>query len=242
MDHDTHLMPSSTFEALKKLRKNGIRLFVATRRPPNNLKVIQDCFEFDGFLTSNGQYCFNHEVVIHEKYIEREDIRNLLPYINKNQIPVLFVEIKGNYSNIQNYCHDEAARSLNKEGYPIKAVNEIIESKIIQLMAYIDETKDSERLSYMPNCKSARWTSLFADIIPIDGGENKGIDQMIKHYQINLGEVMAFGDGNNDIDMLKHVGVGVAMGNANDLVKAASDFVTDTINDDGIFKALKNLN
>jgi hypothetical protein len=52
-------------------------------------------------------------------------------------------------------------------------------------------------------------------------------------------EVMAFGDGNNDIDMLKHVGVGVAMGNANDLVKAASDFVTDTINDDGIFKALK---
>lgn len=109
-------------------------------------------------------------------------------------------------------------------------------------MAYIDETKDSERLSYMPNCKSARWTSLFADIIPIDGGKNKGIDQMIKHYQINLGEVMAFGDGNNDIDMLKHVGVGVAMGNANDLVKAASDFVTDTINDDGIFKALKNLN
>ena len=229
-------MPSSTFEALKKLRKNGIRLFVATGRPPNNLKVIQDCFEFDGFLTSNGQYCFNHEVVIHEKYIEREDIRNLLPYINKNQIPVLFVEINGNYSNIQNYRLDEAARSLNKEGYPIKAVNEIIESKIIQLMAYIDETKDSERLSYMPNCKSARWTSLFADIIPIDGGENKGIDQMIKHYQ------MAFGDGNNDIDMLKHVGVGVAMGNANDLVKAASDFVTDTINDDGIFKALKNLN
>lgn len=87
----------------------------------------------------------------------------------------------------------------------------------------------------MPNCKSARWTSLFADIIPIDGGKNKGIDQMIKHYQINLGEVMAFGDGNNDIDMLKHVGVGVAMGNAN-------DFVTDMINDDGIFKALKNLN
>lgn len=141
MDHDTHLMPSSTFEALKKLRKNGIRLFVATRRPPNNLKVIQDCFEFDGFLTSNGQYCFNHEVVIHEKYIEREDIRNLLPYINKNQIPVLFVEINGNYSNIQNYCLDEAARSLNKEGYPIKAVNEIIESKIIQLMAYIDGLK-----------------------------------------------------------------------------------------------------
>ncbi|MEI3293520.1 MAG: HAD hydrolase family protein [Thomasclavelia ramosa] len=42
--------------------------------------------------------------------------------------------------------------------------------------------------------------------------------QTTKHYQINLGEVMAFCDGNNDIDMLKHVGVGVAMGNATDFV------------------------
>ncbi|MEI3293522.1 MAG: HAD hydrolase family protein [Thomasclavelia ramosa] len=49
LDHDTHLMPSSTFEALKKLRKNGIRLFVATGRPPNNLKVIQDCFRVRWF-------------------------------------------------------------------------------------------------------------------------------------------------------------------------------------------------
>ena len=74
LDHDTHLMPSSTFEALKKLRKNGIRLFVATGRPPNNLKVIQDCFEFDGFLTSNGQYCFNQWLfmknILKEKILE----------------------------------------------------------------------------------------------------------------------------------------------------------------------------
>ena len=51
-----------------------------------------------------------------------------------------------------------------------------------------------------------------------------------------------FGDAHNDITMMQFAGTGVAMGNANDLVKAASDFVTDTINDDGIFKALKNLN
>lgn len=51
---------------------------------------------------------------------------------------------------------------------------------------------------------------------------------------------MAFGDGGNDIDMLKHVGIGVAMGNAEDAVKAVADFVTDTVDADGIYKALKN--
>ena len=51
---------------------------------------------------------------------------------------------------------------------------------------------------------------------------------------------MAFGDGGNDIDMLKHVGYGVAMGNAADDVKQAADYVTTEIDNDGIAHALKH--
>ena len=79
-------------------------------------------------------------------------------------------------------------------------------------------------------------------MVPKGHSKATGIDFVLNHFNIDDKNSYAFGDSNNDIDMLKHVGVGVAMGNANDLVKAASDFVTDTINDDGIFKALKNLN
>ena len=53
-------------------------------------------------------------------------------------------------------------------------------------------------------------------------------------------EIMAFGDGENDIDMLKFAGIGVAMGNASDEVKAAADYVTDSVDADGIAKALKH--
>ena len=51
---------------------------------------------------------------------------------------------------------------------------------------------------------------------------------------------MAFGDGENDMEMLRYVGIGVAMGNASDAVKAAADYVTDTVDDDGIEKALRH--
>ena len=51
---------------------------------------------------------------------------------------------------------------------------------------------------------------------------------------------MAFGDGNNDIAMLNHVKIGVAMGNADISVKEASDFVTKSVNEDGIYFALEN--
>lgn len=48
---------------------------------------------------------------------------------------------------------------------------------------------------------------------------------------------MAFGDGGNDIPMLKHVAISVAMGNASDEVKAIADYITDDVDHDGIFNA-----
>ncbi|MDR3093560.1 MAG: HAD hydrolase family protein, partial [Bacteroidales bacterium] len=50
----------------------------------------------------------------------------------------------------------------------------------------------------------------------------------------------AFGDGGNDISMLRHVAIGVAMGNATDDVKAQADYVTNSVDDDGIGNALRH--
>ncbi len=50
---------------------------------------------------------------------------------------------------------------------------------------------------------------------------------------------MAFGDGGNDIDMLRFAGVGVAMGNAGEEVRQAADYVTDDVDHDGIQNALR---
>ncbi len=57
---------------------------------------------------------------------------------------------------------------------------------------------------------------------------------------IDRSETMAFGDGENDIAMLEYVGIGVAMGNGKEAVKEAADYVTDTVEDHGIEKALKH--
>ena len=51
---------------------------------------------------------------------------------------------------------------------------------------------------------------------------------------------MAFGDGGNDISMLKHAGIGVAMGQAKEEVKAAADYVTTSVDEDGISQAMEH--
>ena len=66
-------------------------------------------------------------------------------------------------------------------------------------------------------------------------------EEVLKIFQYDATEAMAFGDGYNDIDMLEYVGFGVAMNNAPDAVKAHAQYVTASAHDDGIMKALQQL-
>ena len=227
MDH----MPESTVRSLYALREKGILLFIATGRTPHSIAHVQRMFDFDGYLTSNGQYCFNKEKVIHEKYIPQESFRQLIPYLDEKKIPIVMATLERSYLNRPNHSPFE-------DDYPIVDPYTIMHEPLIQIMAYIEEKDDPEFLKHLPHCKSARWTPVFADIIPEDGGKDKGIDHMIREYGIQLDEVMVFGDGGNDITMLAHVPHSVAMGNANNEVKKHAAYTTSDVLDDGIYRAL----
>lgn len=232
--HGEMTIPSHVIQALKAVQNKGIKLFVATGRPPASMTHVRNQFDFDGYLTANGQYCFSNDLVIYEKYIEKDSIKQLLPYLKTNKVPVLFAKLDGCYRNEFNTGFDASS--------PLFDENTICEEKIVQLMTPIQPEEDEEFLKHLPGCKSARWTDAFADIIPIEGGKEYGIDQIIKHYNISLSEVMAIGDGGNDISMLKHVPYSVAMGNAKNEVKACASYVTTHILEDGIINAFKHFN
>ena len=95
-------------------------------------------------------------------------------------------------------------------------------------------------MSAMPHSEATRWNPLFTDVIPQGSSKRVGIDKMLEYFGIALDESMAFGDGGNDITMLQHVGIGVAMGNAEDEVKRVADHVTSSVDDDGVMNALRH--
>jgi Cof subfamily protein (haloacid dehalogenase superfamily) len=82
----------------------------------------------------------------------------------------------------------------------------------------------------------------YVEIVPENVDKGKSLQKLGEHLGISRDEIMAFGDGENDIEMLKFAGIGVAMGNADDRVKESADYVTDSVDDDGIIHALKALN
>ena len=105
---------------------------------------------------------------------------------------------------------------------------------------FITEEEEKEIRPSIPTCEIGRWYPAFADVTAKGDTKQKGIDEIIRYFDIKLEETMAFGDGGNDISMLRHAAIGVAMGNANDDVKETADYITTSVDEDGIQKALKH--
>ena len=108
-------------------------------------------------------------------------------------------------------------------------------------MGYFKQDEDLEVFSHvLKHCEPMRWYPLFADIIARGNSKSHGIDKVIEYYGIDLKDTMAFGDGGNDIPMLRHAGIGVAMGNAAPEVQNAANYITTSVDEDGILNALKH--
>lgn len=91
----------------------------------------------------------------------------------------------------------------------------------------------------VPKVGSYNGENVYQFIVYDSEGKAAGIRQILEHFKIGQEEIMAFGDGDNDIDMLRYAHIGVAMGNAGENVKTHADYVTACVDDDGIYKALK---
>ena len=237
----THQMPKSTYDTLWQLHHKGIKLFIATGRGMDGLDVLKD-LPFDGYITLNGQYCYTKDTLIYENTINQQDLKALLNYLETKPFPCGFTEEHTKYFNMRDHRVDEIHAITHNDDHPAGDCSNVVNHKVYQCMCFIDEDQEKELLKVMPHCIAARWHPLFCDISPIGGTKQNGIDQFLDYYNIDLSEAMAFGDGGNDKQMLEHVAISIAMGNANEEIKEIASYVTDSVDHDGIKKAIEHFN
>lgn len=239
----THRIPKSTLDALYKLKEKGIKLFIATGRPRKVINNLGD-FPFDGYVTMNGSYCYSKDnETIYKDPIPQEDVNNMANILEKEKdCPCVIVAENDLYICNRNKKVEEFRKMLEFPDFPDITTEEIKKLELYQISPFFTYEQENKYIKILPSCESSRWHPMFTDLVSKGNAKSLGIDHIIKHYGINLNETMSFGDGGNDISMIKHTNIGVAMGNAFDEVKEIADYVTDTIDNDGVLKALKHYN
>lgn len=241
----THAIPDSAVRAIAAAREHGSKIFIATGRPRiliNNLGALQERGLIDGYVTMNGGYCFVGNEVIYKSAIPADEAHTLLDYCTARAIPCVVV---GEHDIC--VCHvDQRVRSifydyLHAAPIPEVTPDEALRGReVFQLTPFIVAEEEAELRPHLPHCEIGRWHPAFVDVTALGNTKQRGIDQVCRHFGIDVADTMAIGDGGNDIPMLRHAGIGVAMGNANDTVRATADYVTDTVDNDGLAKALQH--
>lgn len=238
----THTIPQSTLNAIQKLKEKGIKIIVATGRSFNQIAQI-DHIHFDGYITFNGNICLTeNKEVFFRNAIPKESIQALIKYQEEvKKFPCVFMSEK---ENTINYVDDnviESFRILNLPVNDVKDIREAAKNDIIQLNVFLDPSEDTDLMqTALRDCEATRWTDLFADVNVKNTNKSTGVEIFLKHWNIDISETISFGDGGNDVAMLKYTGIGVAMGNSSDAVKSIADYTTDSIDEDGIWNALKH--
>lgn len=239
VDSKTHNVPESTKQALQELKTQGHHLCIATGRSLQS--VIDGDFDklidWDMYLCNNGQAIYSHDYkLVHITPIPTKAVYECIQKAESLDAPLL---IMGEKDVLTKKANQYVLTSLEffKEALP--EVGTYKETPVVMMIAYgpngydYQDYKDIDELDIIPG------QSTYADIVLKGYHKAMGI-QSVEKYFPDI-ESIAFGDSLNDIDMLKHVNIGIAMGNAHEDLKDVADMITEDVVNNGIYHALKKL-
>ena len=239
----THEIPPSTILALTQAKANGSRVYIATGRPPiiiTNLGAIEHLI--DGYITTNGALNYVGNELVSTQPIAREDVLTCvedskakgygLIIVGRKDVAVL--DPKGDVDHI--FRQMLAVENLDQDS-PLDVV---LQQDILQLTAFFPANYEPLLMVRLPHCVSGRWHPAFTDITANGADKGKGILAIARHEGFDPTHTIAFGDGGNDTSMILQAGIGIAMGNAIDDLKSQADYVTTSVDDNGILNALRH--
>jgi hypothetical protein len=255
-------IPQSTYTALDMARSNGHKVFICTGRSRCQIYDFLFAYGFDGIIAATGAYVEYEGKVVRHETIGEKNIRRMIGYFETENISYTLqaAECQISSPKMMEVMKQTLGRQLKKwkreddpnvfagvrlvddlqtnpEGYAFaekamyygspRGLAEVTKA----LSPYFDVTASSIE---KPDETSGEVTM---------AGINKAYGMHIIGEYLNCTreDMIAFGDGPNDIDMLEYAGTGIAMGNAGEYTKAAADMITDRIDEDGIYNALKKI-
>ena len=239
LSFETHRVSPGTVRAFDKLHRAGVHTFLSTGRP--DVLIPRMPVSFEGKITMNGGLVFTPTKVLLSNPILDNELQAWLD-IAKDKHLCTMVFTKDNMLLTQpNRVGLEPRNQLEFEMPPVVDIDSMRGETAYQIIAIMPGEMDAAVGALLPHCRLPRWHPYFTDIVAHNNSKARGMEAICRHFGFRQDETLAFGDGANDIEMLEWAGIGVAMGNADDSVKAHADRVTTDVDHEGIENAVNQL-
>lgn len=228
----------STKAAIRKLLDMGIQVVAATGRPLSMCDEIAK-LGINTFITANGAYVKHNDIVIHKIVLNQEIVKEVMKYASTEKNALTFYSEKLQMNNIK---HPMILKALNEtlllEEYPSENLAAYEEETYLMCLFANEDMIQKYKVRF-PQLTFKRWHPFILNVLEEDVSKSKAIIKVLEYFGLDKSEAVAFGDGENDMDMLEMVDVGIAMGNAGEKLKSIANFVTSESSEDGIAIALK---
>ena len=256
-------IPESAKRAIKAARAKGNRVYMCTGRSKAENPPELTAIGFDGMIGGNGSYVEDHDHVVMHQLITADQCRHIVDWLHSRGLEFYLESNNGLFAS-ENFR--EAARPVlrlyaGRKG--VENADELETDDVMHGMVYGGNLyrDDVNKVSFIlssyqdhldsieefPDLKPGTWggageTALFGDLGVKDITKAHAVQVLLDYLGASKADTIAFGDAKVDIPMFEACATGVCMGSGGDEAKAAADYVTDAVDDDGLWNAFVHFN
>ena len=244
-DFKTASILPKTIEAIKALKEKGIYVVVASGRCHYGLGKALNDLKMDYIIAKSGSVLVDKDNNVISRYdFSMDQVNELINFSHETDAGLIFKFIDHMYI----YQHPERIDWLEKQmnsdigKEPFKDGSSQ-DHHLLDLpqscSIHADPASVKEHFGNHPTISFIQYSYDGYDVVNRGINKGVGLKNLMEHLHLNKDEVMYFGDNYNDVEAMSMIDHPIAMGNAVDDIKKIAEYVTDSCDSDGIYKALK---
>lgn len=228
----------SSLRVLRELEAAGHYVTIATGRSYFTAQEALKDFGVGNYVLCNGAYAYENHELSYSFPIDKEELKKIVAIANDNDMDILY-QTERMIKQQESFTDQERRqRAVGYEHFKPSFDFDIDkEEAIYQAIMFCNAEQEKLFEPHLENLRFTRWVSDGVDVVSKEGSKARTLALIAEAEGIAKEDIIAFGDGENDIEMLKLAGLGVVMGNASDYVKSFGDYITKSNDDHGILHA-----
>lgn len=235
----TGFVPSTIPKIFKQLREKGILTGIATGRGIFGVVPEIKALKPDFFVTLNGAYIEDKKGnVIYSNKIAKDKVEEYITWTKEVGIDYGLV---GSHAAKLSRRTEMISQAIDPIYPDLEVDPDFYQKEDIYQMWTFEEQGDDLVLpdTLASTLRMVRWHEHSSDVVPISGSKAAGVAKVVDQLGLKPENVMVFGDGLNDLELFDYAGISVAMGVSHEKIKEKADYITKTLEEDGIFDALE---